>query len=68
MGWLIDMEQKGCESSVDDHDIDFSVTIVRCMDVPDSDWGDFRCQHAIDISSCWYGECLSKIGIYIWWN
>ena len=28
-----------------------SVTIVGWADVPDSDWGDFRRRHAIDISS-----------------
>ena len=37
----IDMEQKGCESSIHDHDIDFSVTMAGWVDVPDSDQGDF---------------------------
>ena len=29
-----------------------SVTMLGWADVPDSDWGDFRHRHAIDISSC----------------
>ena len=29
-----------------------NVTMVGCMDVLESDRGDFRCRHAIDISSC----------------
>ena len=28
------------------------VTMVGWADVPDSDWGDFRCWRAVDISSC----------------
>ena len=28
-----------------------SVTMVGWADVPDNDWGDFRCQRAVDISS-----------------
>ena len=28
-----------------------SLTMVGWADVPDSDWGDFRCWHAVDISS-----------------
>ena len=32
---------------------------VRCKDLPDSDWGDFRCRRAVDSSNfCW--ECLEK--------
>ena len=31
--------------------IDFSVTMVGWVDVPDSDRGDFRCQRAVDIFS-----------------
>ena len=42
MGWPIDMVRTGCESSIDDHDIDLCVIMVGWMDVPDSDWGDFR--------------------------
>ena len=51
MGWLVDMERKGCESSIHDHDIDFYVTMVGCVDVPDSDRGDFRRWRAVNISS-----------------
>ena len=32
-------------------DLDHLVTKVRCKDLPDSDWGDFRCRRAIDSSS-----------------
>ena len=46
----IDMELKGCESSIHDHDLT-NVTMVGWADVPDSDRGDFRRQHAVDISS-----------------
>ena len=28
MGWSIDMERKGCESFISDHDINFCVTMV----------------------------------------
>ena len=31
--------------------LDHSVTKVRCKDLPDSDWGDFRCWRAVDSSS-----------------
>ena len=31
------MERKGCELSIHDHDIDFSVTMVWWVDVLDSD-------------------------------
>ena len=34
-----------------DHDHDLLVTKVRCNDLLDSDWGDFRCWCAIDSSS-----------------
>ena len=29
-----------------------SLTLVGWADVPDCDWGDFRCRPAVDISSC----------------
>ena len=35
MRQLIDMERKGCESSIHDHDIDFSMAMVGWVDVPD---------------------------------
>ena len=50
-GGLIDMEQKGCESIIHDHDCDLWVTMVGWMDVPYSDWGDFRRRRAVNISS-----------------
>ena len=51
MGGLIDMERNGCELIIHDHDSDLWVTMVGWVDVPDSDWGDFKRQRAIDISS-----------------
>ena len=54
MGGLIDMVWKGCAPSIYDHDIDFCVTIVVWVELPDSDWGYFRCWHAIDICSFKY--------------
>ena len=32
-------------------DFDHLVTKVMCKDLPDSDWGDFRCRRAVDSSS-----------------
>ena len=37
--------------SFNDHDHDHLVTKVRCMDLPDSDRGDFSCRRAVDSSS-----------------
>ena len=51
MRGLIDMERKGCESIIHDHDCDLWVTMVGWVDVRCSDWGDFRRRHAVDISS-----------------
>ena len=48
----IDMEQKGCESIIQYHDRDLWVNIVGWADVQDNDRGDFRCQRAVDTSSC----------------
>ena len=45
------MERKGCESIIHDHDFDLWVTMVAWVDVPYSDWGDFRRRRAVDISS-----------------
>ena len=53
---LIDMERKGCELIIYDHDCDLWVALVGWMDVPYSDWGDFRRRRAVDISSYFY-EC-----------
>ena len=51
MGWPVDMERKGCESSIHDDDIDICVTMVGWVDVLDGDQGDFRRRRAMDISS-----------------
>ena len=48
MGALIDMERKGCESIIHDHDCDLWVTMVGWVDVP---YSDFRRWRAVDISS-----------------
>ena len=47
---IINMERKGCESSIHDHDMT-SVTMVGWVDVPNSDRGDFRRRRAVNISS-----------------
>ena len=50
MGKLIDMERKGCESIIHDHDRDLWVIMVGWVDVLYSDWNDFR-RCVVDISS-----------------
>ena len=46
------MERKGCESIIHDHDRQLWVTmLVGWVDVPYSDWGDFKRRRAVDISS-----------------
>ena len=42
VGVLIDTERKGCELIIHDHDCDLWLTMVGWVDVPYSDWGDFR--------------------------
>ena len=51
MGALIDTERKGSELIIHDHDCDLWVTMVGWVDVPHSDWGDFRRRRVVDISS-----------------
>ena len=51
MGGPIDLEQKRFESIIHDHDHEPWVTMVGWVDVSGSDWGDFRRQRAIGISS-----------------
>ena len=51
MRGLIDVEWKGCELSIHDHDIDLCVTMVVWVDAPDSDLGDFRHRRAVNIAS-----------------
>ena len=59
MGGLIDMER--CESIIHDHDCDFWVTMMGCVDVPDSNWGDLRHWHAINISILLSFQCKMDI-------
>ena len=51
MGGPIDIERKGWRSVIYDNDTDLLMTGVKCRDLPDSDWGDFRCRCAVDLSS-----------------
>ena len=53
MGGLIDVKWKGCELIIHDNDGDLRVTMLWWVSVRDSDQGDFRCDGAIDTSSCW---------------
>ena len=66
LGHDLDLEfsrsnQKGCKLVIHDHDRDILVTKVRSKDLPDSDWGDFRCRHAVDSSSyfMYWTPCMS---------
>ena len=58
IGGLIGMERKICDLTKHDHDPDLWVTTVGLVDVPDSDWGDSRCWHAVDISSFTFSLCI----------
>ena len=50
---------KGVAVGHHDHDHDHLVTKVRCMDLPDSDRGDFSCQHAVNsFSSRYFSVCV----------
>ena len=60
MGGLIDVKRKGYELIIHDHDCDLWVTMVGWVDVPDSDWGDFKRQRAIDISSYMYMNFIDE--------
>ena len=57
MGGLIDMEWKGCELIIHDHDCDLCLTLVGWVDVPYSDWSDLRRRRAVDISSFSCDDC-----------
>ena len=57
MGGLIYMEHNGCESIIRDCIRDLWVTMVGWVDVPYSDWGDFRQSRAVDISSL-FMKCI----------
>ena len=55
MGGLIDMEWKGYQLIIHDHDRD-PVGNHGGVGVPDSDWGNFRLWRVVNISSfgiCW---------------
>ena len=54
MGGPIDIAQRRWQWVIHDHDHDHLVIKVRCMDLPDSDWGDFNCLRAVDSSSLIY--------------
>ena len=47
---MIDMERKGCESIIHEHDRDLWVTMLGWVYVPDSDRGDFKRRRAVDTS------------------
>ena len=59
IGGLIDMEWKGYESIIHDPDYDHCLTVLRRVDVRDSDQGDFKQQPTIDISSL-YSHSVSR--------
>ena len=56
MRGLIDRERKECESITQYHECEIWSTMVGWMDVPCSDWGDFRRRRAVEISS-YYRYC-----------
>ena len=51
MRGLIDIEYLRCESVIHDYDHDLMVTKVRCKELQDSDWGNFRCRRDAGSSS-----------------
>ena len=51
MGGPIDMEQKWCELIIHGHDHDLCVTMVQWVNVLNSERGDYKHQHAIEMSS-----------------
>ena len=59
-GGLLDIDRKGCESIIHDHDCDLWVTMLGWVVVPYSDWGDFRRWRAVDISS-WVSIMKKKV-------
>ena len=36
---------------IHDHNRDLLVTKIMCKDLPDNDWGEFRCRRVVDLSS-----------------
>ena len=68
MGGRIDIAQRGWQNVKHDHDHDHLVTKVRCMDLPDSDRGDFSCRLAIDSSSLFICYLLGYAEIISFWD
>ena len=67
MGWPIDMERKGCESSWPWYRLVSSVTLMGWADVPDCQRGDFRRLCAVDISSLsWWYLILIRVASQKW--
>ena len=64
MGGPIDIAQRRWQWVIHDHDHDHLVNKVRCMDLPDSDWGDFSCRRAVDSSSFLMLSNISVIFLY----
>ena len=54
MGGPIDIEQKGWKSALHDHDSHLLVTKLICKDLLDANRCDFRCLHAVNLSSYWW--------------
>ena len=50
MGRPIDIEQKGWVLVIHDHGCDLLVIKVRCKDLSNNDWVDFRCRYALDLA------------------
>ena len=61
MGGPTDIEQKGCESVIHDHDCDLLVIKIRYKDLPDSD----RVTSDVGVSSIRLVDC-TKTTIYLW--
>ena len=51
MGGPVNIEGKGYESIIYDREMDLCVTILRWMDVRDSDRGDINCPCAVNESN-----------------
>ena len=51
IGGVIDIQQKKLDSGIHDHGRDLLVTKVRCKDLPNNDWGEFKCRRAVDTFS-----------------
>ena len=65
MGGGIDIAQRRWQWVIHDHDHDHLVNKVRCMDLPDSDWGDFSCRRAVDSSSWIDALCMQSLNTLV---